>query len=86
MNCHTHDGHATDSLPEMKRPKMDSEITDMQVIDKEDASKFCLKGLLLLEESSSDVITLLIQWIEGGLGRESMNQILQYMKNHLFDK
>jgi hypothetical protein len=47
---------------------------------------FCLKGLLLLEERDTDSIKLQMQWIEGGLGRESINQILQYMKNHLFEK
>lgn len=70
-----------DGEPELKKSKIDIEVTN-----KQEAQSFYLKGLLLLEETDSETITLQMQWIEGGLGRESINQILQYMKNHLFDK
>lgn len=70
-----------DDQPELKKSKIDTEVTNEQK-----AQTFYLKGLLLLEETDSETITLHMQWIEGGLGRESINQILQYMKNHLFDK
>ena len=67
--------------PESKKAKIDEHLLDTQ----KDLT-FCLKGLLLLEETDTDSIKLQMQWIEGGSGRESINQILQYMKNHLFEK
>lgn len=71
------------SEPEQKKAKLEHEATKSV----QEQPTFYLKGLLLLEETSSaESITLHIQCIEGGLGRESINQILQYMKNHLFDK
>ena len=67
--------------PEPKKAKVDEHLLDTP----KDLT-FCLKGLLLLEETDTDSIKLQMQWIEGGSGRESINQILQYMKNHLFEK
>nr|SVE74124.1 EOG090X04JL [Daphnia barbata] len=67
--------------PQAKKAKIDS---DTHVQQKE--RSFYLKGLILVEETGKDSISLQLQWIEGGLGRESMNQILQYMKNNLFEK
>ena len=68
--------------PESKKAKIE-EGTARPI---QEESNFFLKGLLLVEEKDSESISLQMQWIEGGLMRESMNQILQYMKNHLFDK
>jgi hypothetical protein len=67
--------------PEFKRAKIDGCPLELQK-----DQNFCLKGLLLLEETNTESITLQMYWIEGGSGRESINQILQYMKNHLFEK
>lgn len=67
--------------PELKKAKIDAATLEQQ-----NNHKFRLKGLLLVEETDADFISLQLQWIEGGLGRESMNQILQYMKNHLLEK
>lgn len=69
--------------PEPKKSKI-----DLDPPGQDKSHSFCLKGLLLVEETETDkdVISLQMQWIEGGLGRESINQILQYMKNHLFEK
>nr|SVE83602.1 EOG090X04JL [Daphnia pulex] len=67
--------------PESKRAKIDGCSLELQK-----DQNFCLKGLLLLEETNTESIQLQMYWIEGGSGRESINQILQYMKNHLFEK
>ncbi len=68
--------------PEQKRKK----TNEGNASQAQEQSSFFLKGLLLVEEKDSECISLQMQWIEGGLLRESINQILQYMKNHLFDK
>ena len=72
--------------PEPKKMKVESESTDAVAKPEEQKNTvFHLKALVLVEESNT-IITLQIQWIEGGEGRESTNQVLQYLKNHLFDK
>jgi len=55
--------------PEAKKMKIDSE--------------FCLKGSLRVRKTEQSTIVVQLDWIEGGSGRESMNQIMQYLKNHL---
>jgi len=66
---------------ESKRARIDDYPLELQR-----DQNFCLKGLLLIEETNTESIKLEMCWVEGGLGRESINQILQYMKNHLFEK
>nr|CAG4649257.1 EOG090X04JL [Scapholeberis mucronata]SVE93559.1 EOG090X04JL [Scapholeberis mucronata] len=68
-----------DDQPEPKKAKMENGVEHKE-------PEFCLKGLLLLVETDPNSVTLQMQWLEGGSGRESINQILQYMKNHLFNK
>lgn len=76
-----------DDQPEPKKRKVESESSEVATRPEEQQHKndFNLKALMLVEESNS-TISLQIQWIEGGEGRESTNQVLQYLKNHLFDK
>ena len=72
--------------PEPKKRKVESESSDGATKSEKQQNDFnSLKALVLVEESSS-TISLQVQWIEGGEGRESTNQVLQYLKNHLFDK
>ena len=59
---------------ERKKPKLDdSSSTD---------TSFCLKGSFQLHETD-ELITLHMNWVEGGTGRDSINQILQYLINNL---
>lgn len=76
--------HLDDQPPASKKMKVLAEVAGGE------EEEFLLKGLLALGpgESSDDpenpTFILQMQWIEGGQGRESVNQILQYLKNHLF--
>ena len=69
-------------VSESKKIKLDVSIEE----DNHEPSDFKLKGCLRVRKSDEMLILLQLEWIEGGLGRESMNQILQYLKNCLFDK
>lgn len=64
-----------DNSPESKKAKLD-EASKLE-------EPYFLKGLLRLHENDS-VITMYMHWIEGGVGKDSMNQILQYLVNNLF--
>lgn len=70
--------------PEPKKAKLDIETVDVP----NENNNFFLKGLVIVEKTPEDdnAITSYIQWLEGGSGRESINQILQYLKNNLFSK
>ena len=63
-------------IPQPKKQKLEGE---------KPSEDFFLKGLLHLQLSDS-VITLYIHWLDGGSGRESINQILLYLKNNLFNR
>nr|CAG4643145.1 EOG090X04JL [Ilyocryptus agilis] len=74
----------SDEPSEPKKPKIEEEQPESTA--ETSKQEFFLKGLLSLEETKPNTISILMQWVEGGSGRESVNQILQFLKNHLFDK
>ena len=69
------------SEPETKKVKIDENVREER-----SSLDFHLTGSLRVRMTDQSVISLQLDWIKGGLGRESMNQILQYLKNRLFDK
>lgn len=80
---------ASDPQPEAKKSKIESPHVDSNRINEDTPAitkidHFHLKGLILLTSTAEDRIALQIQWLEGGSGRESIHQILQYLKNRLF--
>ena len=77
-----------DQPPESKKMKVEdgSEAAAAMNNGAQTRHDFYLKCLLLVGETGDSAVSLQIQWIEGGLARESVNQVLQYLKNHLFDK
>lgn len=79
-----------DQSPESKKMKVEDghsiELAPKSSDNATATAPLCLKCLLAVTQTNESLISLQIQWIEGGLGRESVNQILQYLKNHLFDK
>ena len=72
-SSHCANGLTDAQEPEKKRVKMDP------------GNEFSppLRGLVLLQNTDS-VIKLQMEWLEGGHGRESVHQIMQYIKNNLF--
>jgi len=66
--------HEDGDSPECKKAKLD---------ETSKTEDYFLKGLLRLHEHDS-VITMYMYWIEGGIGRDSINQVLQYLVNKLF--
>nr|CAG4646188.1 EOG090X04JL [Macrothrix elegans] len=69
--------------PPNKIPKLEDGNAEPQKTNGEKSS-FNLKGDLVVQKIEEE-ISVLLQWESGGQGRESLNQILQYLKNKLFN-